>query len=269
MALGDNYNGNDNNKKKYYEPILYSPYGTSNTDGVDPSALSYSFFNGLLKISIAPMKPGAQPGDRQLWDHDNAVSVWLTHVKARMLHDEIIEILNNPDSMNNAGVTTGNEGLISFSNGKELGAANPCLIIRKVDQNTGEVTSTYAYEFKTKHYWSVRNFDPADPKAYDSKTFGNLEIEELITILEQYYTSISGAAPYANVYAQRFDQNRMNTKISLIMDKLGIEQSAEYSKGNGGRGNQSFFNSNGMGNTNSANTGMRSSTIDQLGEEME
>ena len=86
MALGDNYNGNDNNKKKYYEPILYSPYGTSNTDGVDPSALSYSFFNGLLKISIAPMKPGAQPGDRQLWDHDNAVSVWLTHVKARMLH---------------------------------------------------------------------------------------------------------------------------------------------------------------------------------------
>ena len=94
MALGDNYNGNDNNKKKYYEPILYSPYGTSNTDGVDPSALSYSFFNGLLKISIAPMKPGAQPGDRQLWDHDNAVSVWLTHVKARMLHDEIIEIQN-------------------------------------------------------------------------------------------------------------------------------------------------------------------------------
>lgn len=38
MALG---NYNDNNNRRYYEPLVYSPYGTSNTEGVDPSALSF------------------------------------------------------------------------------------------------------------------------------------------------------------------------------------------------------------------------------------
>ena len=82
MALGDYSNG-DNNKKRYYEPTVNSPFGTSNTDGIDPSALSYQFNLGMLKISIAPMLPSAKPGDRQLWDHSNEVSVWLTHIKAR------------------------------------------------------------------------------------------------------------------------------------------------------------------------------------------
>ena len=75
MAFGDN---NDNNSRKFYEPTVYSSYGMSNTDGVDPSALNFQFSLGLLKITISPMKPGAKQGDKQLWDHDNAVSVWLT-----------------------------------------------------------------------------------------------------------------------------------------------------------------------------------------------
>lgn len=262
MPLGD-YNNNDNNKKKYYEPTLYSPYGTSNTDGVDPSALSYSFFNGMLKITISPMKPGAKQGDKQLWDHDNAVSVWLTHVKARMLYNEIEQVMSDPDATDNAGVTTGNEGLISFSNGKEVGASHPCLIIRKVDQNDGSVTATYVYEFKTDHYWAVRNFDPQNPTQYDSHTYQYLEIDTLKSLLKEYYTSIGGAGAYANMYAQRFDANRINTKIGLIMDKLGIEQSAEYGNRGGGRNNQSFFNSN----QNKSENSMRSATLDQLGEE--
>ena len=69
MALG-NYNNNDSNQKKGYEPILYSPYNTSNREGVDPSALSYQFYNGLLKISISPMKAGAKKDDVDVWDHE-------------------------------------------------------------------------------------------------------------------------------------------------------------------------------------------------------
>lgn len=250
------FNNQDNNKKKYYEPTLHSPYNTSNTDGVDPSALSYSFFNGLLKISMSPMKPGAKPDDYNIWDHENAVSVWITHTKARMLLDEIEYVMNNLDTVNNSGVNTGSDGLVSFSSGKELGASSPCLIIRKVNQETGEVMSTYAYQFKTSHHKVIRNFDPAHPTEFDSYVYANLEIEQLKTVLREYYVSICGAQCYANMYGGRYDTNRMNTKIGLIMDKLGIESSADYSS-RSNRSNQSFFASNsGRTSSESYSTGM-------------
>ena len=189
MALGDE------NKKKYYEPLVYSPYGTSNTDGVDPSALSYQFYNGLLKISISPMLPNAKPGDRKLWDSDNQISVWLTQAKAKMFHDDILYLLDHIDECNNVGVASGAEGLISFSNGKELGVATPCLIIRKIDQN-GNVIAVYAYQFKTDYYTTIRNFKPDDPSNYDKPTHPNLEIENLLTILDDYSKYISGACAY-------------------------------------------------------------------------
>ena len=52
MALG---NYNDNNNKRYSEPLVYSQFGTSNTEGEDPSALSFSFYNKMLKITITPL----------------------------------------------------------------------------------------------------------------------------------------------------------------------------------------------------------------------
>lgn len=269
MALGD-YNNGDNNKKKYYEPIVYSPYGTSNTDGVDPSALSYQFYNGMLKISISPMKPGAKPEDKQIWDHDNSTSVWLTHVKARMLHEEIKYVLAHPDEVNNGGVPTGSDGLVSFSSGKELGVSSPCLIIRKINPEDGAVLSVYAYQFKDKHYGAIRNFDPTAPTEYDHINYPTLEIDALCDLLQSYYMSINGAYAYANMNAQKYDTNRTNTKIGLIMDKLGIESSAEYANKGGGN-NRSFFNSNSGKNAgdNIPSNSMRSTTIDQLGDEME
>lgn len=263
MALG-NYN---NNQKKYYEPILYSLYGTSNTEGVDPSALSYQFYNNLLKISISPMKIGAKPDDKQIWDHENGISVWLTHVKAKILHDEILYVMDHLDEVNNSGVLTGNEGLISFSSGKELGVTSPCLIIRKID-STGKVTSVYAYQFKADHHIAIRNFDPKNPDSYESISHPNLEIENLITILKQYYESSCGAYAYATMSAMKYDTNRNNTKMQLIMDKLGIEAPAEYSRNNNRSGGSSFFAAN-KGVTESIPQGnaMRSATMDELGGE--
>ena len=270
MALGD-YN-NDNNRKKYYEPILYSPYGTSNTDGVDPSAISYNFYNGMLKISISPMKPGAKPDDRDKWDHDNAVSAWLTHAKALMLYNEIKYTMEHMDEINNAGVSIGAEGLISFSTGKELGASSPCLVIRKIDKNDGSVITSYAYQFKTSHYGSIRNFDPNNPADFERHEYKNLEIEELMNILYDYARSIGGAYAYANMNAQKFDTNRTNTKFSLIMEKLGIENlSGEYSKKSSGYSQSFFSNQKGYQKesddfmpTPTGNDSSKSMTIDQL-----
>lgn len=271
MALGD-YSNNDNSRKKYYEPQVYSKYGTSNTDGVDPSALSYSFFNGLLKISIAPMLPSAKPDDKQLWDHQNEASIWLPHFKAKLLLDEINYVQAHPDEVNNGGIIIGEEGLISFSNGKEIGASSPCLIIRKIDQNTGEATSVYAYQFKTDYYKTVRNYNPADPSNFEFVDHPIFEIEQFKELLRTYSSSMSGAAAYAQMYYERFETNRTRTKLELIMDKLGIE-SAEYGRqrtSSGGGQNKSYFN-NAAGKNNSipSNTGMRSTTMDALADDIE
>lgn len=264
MALGDD------NKKKNYEPVLYSPYGTSNTDGVDPSALSYQFYNGLLKISISPMLPNAKPGDRKLWDTDNQISVWLTHAKAKMFHDDIVYLLAHQDECNNVGVASGPEGLISFSNGKELGVTSPCLIIRKIDQ-TGSVLAVYAYQFKTEYHSSIRNFNPENPSGYEPNIHPNLEIDNLLTILDEYSKHIGGAAAYSVMNAMKYDMSRMNTKFSLIMDKLGVEQPDYY---NGRSNNTSYFsgqpkNSVPSNFMPSPSAPMQNTSMEELGQDIE
>lgn len=256
MAFGDN------NEKKYYEPTVYSGYAMSNTDGIDPSALNFQFVNGLMKIQMAPMLPNAKPGDRQLWDKDNAACIWITHTKARMLAEEIKFVLQNPD-VNNSGVPSGAEGLCSFSNGKELGATAPCLIIRKLNSETGDVTATYAYQFKTDYHYAIRNFDQAS-KDFEQFYYNNLEIDQFITLLETYYTSMSGALAYGILYGSKYDIQKNHTKTKLIMDKLGIEPSAEYSKGSGSYTNKSYFASNKP--EQSSGDAMRQSTLDDIGK---
>lgn len=260
MAFGDN---NDNNSRKFYEPTVYSSYGMSNTDGVDPSALNFQFSLGLLKITISPMLPNAKPGDSELWDRKNGASIWLTHTKARMFADCIKEMLNGKmDEINNYSVPSGNGGIITFSNGKELGATSPCLMIRKQDTNTGDITSTYAYQFKSDYHYSIRNFDPTT-KDFEKMYFPNLEIEQFVMLLEEYYRSMSGAQAYSTLYSAKVDIQKTNTKFRLIMDKLGIEQPTEYSKGNGGYNNKSYFAGN-NGNSDGSTNEMRRSSIEDI-----
>ena len=83
---------------------------------------------------------------------------------------------------------------------------------------------------------------------------------------------MSGAAAYAQQYYGRFDANKMNTKVRLIMDKLGIE-SPDYSKkeGNSNSG-RSFFAAAGAGresNSIPSSRGMRSATMDELADDIE
>lgn len=263
MALG-----NENNQKKYYEPLVYSQFGVSNTEGVDPSALSFTFWNRMLKVAITPMKPTANPNDRNIWDRDNETCVWLTPTKAKMLADEIRYAMANPDSCNNAGVPTGKDGLISFSNGKELGATSPCLIIRKINQDDGTVNSVYAYQFKTEYrnYRSVRNYDPNHPADFESYCYANTEIEGFLAVLDQYYLTSTGAVGYAVIDAARYDIQKNNTKMELIMEKLGIER-PDYSRGGnrGGSSGGSFFSSNNGKQDNS----MQHTTMDGLVDGME
>ena len=240
MALGDYSKNNDNNSKKTKEPIVYSPYGTSNVDGIDPSAISYHFYNGLLKISISPKKSNIKPGEQSFWDYENGISIWLTHSKAYMLLQEIEYVLEHKDTCINGGVATRSGGLISFSTGKELGCASPCLIIRTVNSE-GVITASYAYQFKD-NYEAVRNFD--ENTKYENIKYPNLEIEEFKTLLREYAISSCGATAYSVINNSKYETNKMQSRLSLIMDKLGID-TPKYTKQQ-----SSFFNQSRPQNVN-------------------
>lgn len=236
MALGDNVN---NQNKRNYSPVVYSQYRMSNTESViDPTNLSTTFTNNMLKISIAPKKTTA--GDNIEWDHENGISAFLTHTKARMLYNEIETFQANPNAYSNLGVVSG-AGLISISNGKEFGINNPVLVIRKLDSSTGKVESSFAYEFKTEYNYYIRNFDESTAdfdKIYDA----SLELEQIKTLLKTYYEAMTGATAYSVIDNMKYDTSRMNTKIDLISEKLGIEKATGGNYNNSNKSSNSIFN---------------------------
>lgn len=251
MALG-NYN---NNNKNEYLPVYYSQYGAGNKDGIDPSAIGYSFYNRMLKVTISPLK--VDSGDKVSYDHDNAAVVWLTHTKARMFYDQIQRVLNG--EIENGGVPTGVDGIIRFSNGKELGVNNWCIIINKVNPDDGKVLSSYAYEFKAKHHFAAQNFDP-NTSTYKKQYYNDLEVQQLLDLLKTYYESMTGAVAYSVMDGMRFNTNTTNTKIDLIMSKLGID----YKPGTTSRASSSYFDRNEGTPSDSNGRSMRSASMDDL-----
>jgi len=219
MALGT-YNSNKFEKNNY-SPSVYSAYRMGNPESeVDPSMISFSFWNNMLKISILPRKQTKDANDIS-YDTENSISIYLTHTKARMLYDEICKFQENPDLYQNLGVPSG-EGLIYICNGKEFKINCPCIVIKKINGETGETMSSYAYQLKKDYHYSIRNFD-SNSNDFDKIYHNNIELEEFKTLLRSYYEAMSGAMAYSVVDNLKYDFSRLNTKIELIADKLGVE----------------------------------------------
>lgn len=263
MALSDNNSYSGNGKTRFKEPEVFSGYNLSNVEGVDPSALSFSFFRNLLKIQISP-KLTNPSGDR-MWDHENAANVYLTHTKARMLRDQIDLVLSGKAF--NGGVNSGADSLISFSNGKEVNTTNYCLIIRKIDQSTGAVTSTYVYEFKTDYHYAISDFDAASAN-YEKIFFNSLEIEQFKDLLEQYYLAMTNSTAYSVINNMRFDMSRINTKLNDIAEANGITY-----ENKGYKNNSSYFNrpntNESQPNRSAGHSGARMATMEDLENQIE
>lgn len=235
MALGDNYDSNSKDYKGKSSPEVYSKYSLSNTeDSVDPSKMSFTFWNGLLKISIAPFIESTSR-----YDYKNEGAIYLSYFKSKMLADEIDIYLEDPKAYTNQGVSSG-QGNIMLSNGEDVtGQVAPSIVIRKTDPNTGAVESSFMYQFRTDYHYSMRNYDPEAVK-FDKVYNDILELEVLRDILNQHYIEMSGASAYANIEYGKYNDSRIHTKIDAITAKLGIEykKDKKYTKG---RGNESAF----------------------------
>ena len=245
MALGD-FNNTDNNKKKYSVNV-YSAYTLSNSDSqIDSTRLSATFFNKMLKLTLDPKKEGSSVESPE-WDTKAGISVYLTHTKARMLYDEIC-MFQKRKECNNAGVTSGS-GLISISNGRELGIDATCLIIRKLNGDSGEIESSYAYEFKKNYHYAIENFNQENLE-FDKVYHEDIEIEQFKTLLKTYYEAMSSALAYSMMDSLQYDNSRINTKLDSICEKLGIEYKGKQSN----KSSNSVFNSKEPRNSFSAGT---------------
>lgn len=263
MALGNmnqNFNKNQDNNKKNYEPTVYSPVQFKNPNGVDPSELSFSFWNRMLKISIAP-KRESKPGDKyDTYDHENNISIHINHMKARILYNEIEEFLKDTNKINSIGINSGAFGLLTISNGKEFGISSPVIVVRKMDEG-GKILTSYAYQFNANDYYnSIRNFDEKTLK-YDTMGMPNLELIVFQDLLRSYFESANYASAYTVIDSMKFDVSRINTKLELLLDNAGIKKS-------GAPGGKSFFQRSSELDSDDTASSRNTTNLDSLATEL-
>lgn len=255
-------NYNNQNNKTDYSPTVYSPYRMNNgSSTVDPTCITFSMWNSTLKISICPRKNNGVGNDEMQFDMENGISIYLSHTKARMFHEIIKKFRTDPVTYNESGVPSGS-GFITISNGESFGTTNPCIVIRNIDQS-GVTQTEYVYEMKCKDfYYGIYNFNSKDG-SYNTnyEDFSNIELDQLEAMLEQYYTAMTMATAFTVVNQQRFENNRVSSKLNSICDKLGIETARSGNKFK----NQSYFSGN--NESSNRNQGFHTASLEDLDEE--
>lgn len=257
MALGDNNSKNTNNENTFYSRVKFKNGDLS---------LGFSFWKGLLKVSISQAKQTYSGTE-----YEELTYIHLSPLKAKLLSD-ILKKMYLPLSFNDSktyGVDTGItdvRNIISFGNdvtASKKDSIKRYVTIGKVDPD-GNLQNPVRFDFNSNYHFAIEwnDFEKMDcNKAYDN----DLEIDIFIIVLDQFVESMTGAHSYGVMDMMRFDNSRINTKIELVMDKLGIER-----KGNKGSGDlsNSFFNKNGAASPQNSNRGRSNSTTMEDIEDM-
>lgn len=234
------YNSYSNNKdaNKPYEPTVYSAYRFNNGESsVDKTCLTFSVWKQMLKIGISPRKEGSE---EMVFDMDKGLAVYLNHNKARILANELRNFLRDPETYNGCGVPSG-QGIISISNGNEFGANTPVLAIRKLDES-GNVVSSFAYEFKTGYYFSIRNYNGGMQFTRETASYDTLEIESMILLLDEYCKAMTYMLAYSIMDANKYNNDRTYKQLTSIAEKVGVEVGRSSSKGSNYSSSTNFFN---------------------------
>lgn len=239
MAIGDNYNNN----QQQYKPTVnvtsgYKWYNEEST--IDPTRLLIKMWGNSLILEISPKKAESSTEFAE-YDDKSTIKLYLSHTKARILHDEILGYLDNREERNSSGVPSGT-GVVTICNGSEFGSPEAtCLVLRRVNES-GETESSYAYEFKRNYHYAIRNYD-ADNKSFSKEyeDYNDLEIRQFLTLLEEYYTSMANTTAFSVLNAMNYDY-KTNSKIDAICEAVNAKvpgKGGNHSKGS----NRSYFDS--------------------------
>jgi len=254
-----------NNNDRTPTCTTYSGISFSNPEStIGQTKISISYFNRVMKIAIAARNNGGSNNDFATYDNDNAVSVYVSNVKARILYLLIQKLKNEPDT-HNVCVELKN-GLIKVSDGTEYGSPSPCISISYASEDS----SVHEIVYQTKAGFHTGAVNYLDNK-YDTVGFDDIELDTFAMALDEYYKASSSAIAAsvweANMYRHDYEINL----IKSIAEKCGVQVNSGNSnpaKFN----NKTFLNNSGSTTNNNANSMIpkeyESSTFDDIASSM-
>ena len=235
MALGDN------NKKQNYENTFFSRLKFTNYE--EKKMLSFSFWKGYLKVTINNMKESGTGVE-----YEELSAIHLSPIKAQILKEQLVGFRSLEDSATtniSVGIDTGigeTKNFLAVGNTESSTEDDiqRTICIGKVDIN-GTIVECNTFNFNHHYHFGIEWSDVQAMKCTTTYQ-DNIELDLLITVLDEYVKAMTGAISYSVMDMARFDVSRINTKIELVMNKLGIE-----SKSSRQVSSESYFNKNGLG----------------------
>lgn len=208
---------NYNNNEKSITNSTFSSVSFSNPESkIMQSKFSISYFNRLMKISIA-LRNNANSNDvYATYDTDNQVSVYVSFSKAIMLKTMIDKLKSDPD-IHNVCIELKN-GLLKVSDGSEYGTNSTCISISYADES-GNVQEVI-YECKTDYHTAAYNYSDG---SFSSEIFNDLELDSISMALEQYYYASSYAVAATVMEANMYKRQAQIDLIKAIADKVGVQ----------------------------------------------
>lgn len=235
MALGQSvFNRNSSNSGKKTINV-YSNYRMTNSKDVGQyggSSMSFSFWQGTLKLSVAPLKV-VSGQDYPMPDREHEVSAYLKHTKANILAKEIRKFMAG--EIQSTGITTGAQTFITISDGSEFGLTQPVICIRKLNKDLSAVEEEILFICRTDFHFAVHNFDVEKFDGdKDFESYKNMDLEDLAVVLEEYAKSMTNAQAYAVHETAQYVNSSMLANIEAIADKLGVSTGMSGNSNYGG-----------------------------------
>ena len=113
--------------------------------------------------------------------------------------------------------------MIGIFTGDSVGASSPCIVLKKVNAETGAVDSEYAYQIKTS-YEAISDFDEKNPSGFARhEDYPYMELEMIIDQLNDYARFASKAVAFHTVDALSGTLNMFHENMTRIGQNMGVQ----------------------------------------------
>lgn len=208
------YNNNDQDKPT---SVVYSPISFTNPEStLQQTRFAITYFNRMMQISIAQRNVNDTTTAYPTFDNNNAVKVYLSFHKAKMLCDELKRMFHTEKSdIHNVCIETKN-GLFKVSDGSEYNSPSPVIsILYMVNGNTAATEVLYQCK---NNYEIAYNYKDG---SYSTHKYPSLEIDTFIMILEEYYKASSYAIAASVNESSMYHEKFVTDTIRSIAGKVG------------------------------------------------
>ena len=240
MTINTNNQNPNVNQNEVFTPTVRSAYKFFNSNSsVDNTAMSFSYWNSLLKITINPIIVKEDSANKV--DTNNHIDIYLSPSKATMFLHCIQTFRKDPDKYKNIGVNT-NKGIIFIANGKQMfGCKGTFIVINLINNETGAKEAEAAYEINSKDFYAIADYEGGSnfSKYYDYSE--NIELDILENILKTFIEAYTNAVASSYMEANKYNEARMFNFIKDVKEKLGIAHK-DISSSNSNY-SRSYFNS--------------------------